>query len=132
MTTRQGVPRLRPSLVQLAVVGDLLSLLLFTVFVIAAVRFRRQPDVHKRLIVAASFAIDGPVFVRFELVYGIPTPPPIVVPLALVTLAVYDVGSRGALHAPTTWITGVMLVVLALLIGLLVSGAAGAIVDTLR
>lgn len=128
----QAAPHLNPSLVQLAVVGDFLSLLLFTGFVTAAVGFRRRPDLHKRLMLVASFAIYGPVFVRFELVYGIPIPPPIVVPLALVTLAVYDVCSRGGLHAATKWIAGVMLAALALLGGLLASGAAGTIVDALR
>jgi hypothetical protein len=128
----QAAPRLNPSLVQLAVVGDLLSLLLFSGFVTAAVCFRRRPDVHKRLMIAASFSIYGPVLVRFELAYRSPVPPAIVVPLALVTLAVYDVSSRRGLHAATKWIAGVMLAVLALLGGLLATGVAGAIVDALR
>ena len=115
-----------------AVVGELLSLLLSSGFVTAAVCFRRSPDVHNRLMIAASFSIYGPVLVRFELAYGSPVPPAIVVPLALVTLAVYDVFSRRRLHAATKWIAGVMLAVLALLGGLLATGVAGTIVDALK
>ena len=128
----QAVPRLQPSLVRLAVVGDLLSLVLFSVFVIAAVRLRKRPSVHRRLMIAASFSIFGPVIVRFETFYRIPLPPLIVVPLALVTLVAYDVGSQGRVHDSTKWIAAVMLAVSALLGVLLATGGAGAVVDALR
>jgi hypothetical protein len=71
---------------QLEVVGDLLTLVWFAGFVAAGVYFRRQPDVHKRLMMASCFTIYGPVFARFSGVYGLPVPPPVVVPLAVVTL----------------------------------------------
>ena len=99
----QAAPRLNPSLVQLAVVGDLLSLLLFSGFVTAAVSFRRRPDVHKPgFMIVSSFSIYGPVPVRFELASGSPVPPAMVVPLALVTLVAYDVSSRRGLHHAAT------------------------------
>jgi hypothetical protein len=73
-------------LLRLEVVGDLLSLVWFAGFVAAGVYFRRRPDAHKRLMIASCFTIYGPVFARFNELYGLPVPPPVAVPLALVTL----------------------------------------------
>jgi hypothetical protein len=50
------------------------------------------------------FTIYGPVFVRFDSVYGLPIPPPVVVPLALVALGTYDLMVVRRLHRATVWI----------------------------
>lgn len=131
-----AVPRMQgmdPSVMRLAVVGDLLSLVVFPGFVAAGVYFRRRPDVHKRLMIASCFTIYGPVFARFDLVYGLPVPPPVVVPLTLLALGAYDLILARRLHRATLWIGFVLVAVLLPLLGLLIaSGAADAIVNALR
>ena len=121
------------ALLQLAVVGDLLSLVWFVGFVAAGVYFRRRPDVHKRRMMAACFTIYGPVFARFELVYKLPVPPPAVIPLAVVTLGAYDLIVNRRLHRATLWIAVLLVGGLLPVLGLLIaSGAASAIIDALR
>ena len=121
------------SLLRLEVVGDLLSLVWFGGFVAAAVYFRRRPDVHKRLMIASCFTIYGPVFARFELVYGLPVPPPVVIPLGLVVLGSYDLVVARRLHRATVWIAllwiGGLLPVLG---GLIASGAADSIIRAFK
>lgn len=48
-----------------------------------------------------QWAEDPPVFARFNLVYGLPVPPPVVVPLAVVTLGAYDLIVARRLHRAT-------------------------------
>jgi len=120
-------PRLR-----LEVVGDLLSLVWFAGFVAAGFVFRRRPQVHKRLMIASCFTIYGPVFVRFNAVYGLPIPAPVVAPLALVTLGAYDLIVTRRLHRSTVWIalaSGGVLLVLGVLMA---SGGADSIIHALR
>ena len=118
---------------RLEVVGDLLSLVCFAGFVAAGVYFRRRPDVHKRLMIASCFTIYGPVFVRFNLVFGLPVPPPVVVPLALVALGTYDLIVARRFHRATVWIAFLLVVVLLPLLGLIIaSGAADTLIDALR
>jgi hypothetical protein len=122
-------------LLRLEVVGDLLSLVWFAGFVAAGVYFRRRPDVHKRLMIASCFTIYGPVFARFNEVYGLPVPPPVVVPLALITLGAYDlfVARCRRLHRATVWIAFLLVGVLLPLLGVLIaSGAADTLIDALR
>ncbi len=120
-------------LLRLEVVGDLLSLVWFAGLVTAGVCYRRRPDVHKRLMMVSCFTIYGPVFARFNLVYGLPTPPPAVIPLALLTLGAYDFLGTGRIHRATVWIavlvvgTGVPILWL-----LIASGAADAVINALR
>jgi hypothetical protein len=118
---------------RLEIVGDLLSLLWFAGFVAAGVYFRRRPDVHKRLMIASCFTIYGPVFARFNSVYGLPVPTPVVVPLALVTLGAFDLLVARRLHRATVWIAVLFVGVLLPLLGLLiVSGVADTIIGALR
>jgi|SRR6185295_11700486 len=120
-------------LLRLEVVGDLLSLVWFAGFVAAGVYFRRRPDVHKRFMVASCFTIYGPVFARFEIVYGLPVPPPTVVLLGLITLGSYDLVVARRLHRATIWIALLWVGgVLPLLGILIVSGAADTIINALR
>ncbi len=89
---------------QLEIVGDLLSLMRFGGFVAAGAYFRRRSDVHKRLMVASCFTIYGPVFARLEGVYGLPVPPPAVIPFGLLALGAYDLLAARRLHRTTVWI----------------------------
>ena len=119
-------------LLRLEIVGDLLSLVWFGGFVAAGVYFRRRPDVHKRFMIASCFMIYGPVFARFNVVYGLPVPPPVVAPLALVTLGAYDLIDARRLNRATVWIAFLLVGVLLLLAMLIASGAADTLIDALR
>jgi ABC-type iron transport system FetAB permease component len=85
------------------VVGDSLGLALFAVLVAAAVYFRRKPDIHKRLMIVSCFTIYGPVFARYDLVYGIRLPEPTLLFLPLCVLTVYDLIQRRRPHQATMW-----------------------------
>jgi hypothetical protein len=72
------------------------------------------------------------VFARLELVYGLPAPPPTVIPLGLVVLGSYDLIIARRLHRATMWI-GVVLLGLLFVLGVLIAtGAADAIIRALR
>ena len=45
--------------------GNFFTLIMFAVFVVLAVLFRRSPDVHKRVTLLASISIVGPALARF-------------------------------------------------------------------
>jgi hypothetical protein len=114
-------------------VGDGLSLLLFVVFVAAGVYFRRQPDVHKRLMIASSFMIYGPVFARLDIYYSLPIPDPVVTFLPLVVLGIYDFSLLRREHRTTMWIALVMFVTWGFVRRLLLSsGAPDALINALR
>jgi hypothetical protein len=118
---------------QLEIVGDLLSLVWFGGFVAAGVYFRRRSDVHKRFMVASCFTIYGPVFARLESVYGLPAPPPAVIPLGLLALGAYDLIVARRLHRATVWIAVLWVGGLLPLLGaLMISGAADTIINALR
>jgi hypothetical protein len=118
---------------RIKIVGDLLSLVWFAGFVGAAVYFRRRPDVHKRLMAASSFTIYGPVFARFQLVYGLAVPPTAAIPLGLLALGTYDLIVARRLHRATMWIAFLWVGCLLPLLGaLIVSGAADVIINALR
>jgi hypothetical protein len=58
----RAVPRLvaagmERSFIRALVVGDLSSLVFFSIFVGTAIYFRRRPDIHKRLMIVACFVI---------------------------------------------------------------------------
>jgi hypothetical protein len=122
-----------PPHLRLEVVGNFLSLFCFAGFVAAGVYSRRRPDVHKRFMVAACFTIYGPVFARFQSVYGLPVPTPAVIPLGLVVLGAYDLVVARRLHRATGWVALLWVGGLLPLLGaLIVSGAADKIIDALR
>ena len=118
-------------LLKLETIGDLFSLAWFAGFVSAGVYFRRQPDIHRRLMVASCFTIYGPVFARFELVFGLPTPPPALLPLGLLVLVSYDLIVTRRVQRPTIWIGALWIGGFAPLFGLLATSAADSVVRAL-
>jgi len=50
--------------VSIVVFGNFGSLFAFSIFLIAAILLRHRPDVHKRLMLFASFNVVGPAFSR--------------------------------------------------------------------
>ena len=120
-----------PAAIQFIVIGDLVSLAVFSILIVAAVRLRRRPDWHKRLMAVGCFIIIGPAVARLEHL-GLAVPVPAVLLLLLVVLAVYDFVGLGRLHRATMWSS--LLVVIALGAVLLVVGTptAHAVIDALR
>ncbi len=120
-----------PAAIQFIVIGDLVSLAVFSTLVVAAVRLRRRPDWHKRLMAVCCFIIIGPAVARLEHL-GLAAPVPAVLLLLLFVLAVYDFVGLGRLHRATMW--SALLVVIALGAVLLVVGTATAqtVIDALR
>jgi hypothetical protein len=89
----------------------LFAIVLFAVFVAAAVRARREPQTHKRLMLLATIALLPPAIARWALQLGLG--PPVVLAVAtlfLVPLVVWDLKTRGRLHPVTLW-GGLLLVV---------------------
>ena len=88
ITTVRAVPRFTaagvdPSLQAIVVTGDLVAMLTFAAFVIAAVVWRRSAPTHKRCMLLASFALIGPGILGGDrpitmLQHYIPIPLPVV------------------------------------------------------
>ena len=120
-----------PAAIQFIVIGDLAALILFSILVTAAVRYRRRPDWHKRLMALGCFTIIGPAVARLEHL-GLAVPVPAVLLLLLAVLAVHDLVGLRRLHRATMW--GSLLVVMALSAVLLVVGTVTGqtVIDALR
>jgi hypothetical protein len=89
----RAIPRLYPVFgreVRGLVVGDLMSLVFFSVFVSAALYFRARPDIHRRLMVVASLTIFGPALERLFFFYQLPRLTTLIPVITLVALVIYD------------------------------------------
>jgi hypothetical protein len=115
------------------VLGDSLGLLLFAIAVAAGFHFRRRADVHKRLMIASCFAIYGPVFARFDLVYGVPVPVPVATFLPVFVLGVYDLIVARRPHRATVSIALLWIVVwIPLYLLLMRAGSPDAFIEAMR
>lgn len=86
-----------------AAIGDLASLLLFSGLIASAVRLRRRPEAHRRLMLFASLCFVGPVLSRL-VQQGLPVPSvPVVLISGTVLLVAYDVVCNQRLHEATVW-----------------------------
>jgi len=117
--------------IQFIVIGDLVSLAVFSLLIAAAVRWRRSPEWHKRLMAVSCIMIVGPAVARLERV-GLAVPVPAVLLSLLVVLGIYDFARMRRLHPATVSSAG--LVVIAIGAVLLVVGTATgqALIDSLR
>jgi len=108
----RAVARGVPDQVALIVTGDTCLLILFGVFVLLGIGYRRHPDVHKRLMLLASITILAPALARWPGAAAL-VPISVIVPqLGLIAaLIVYDLVLRRRLHPATGW--GAALYVLA-------------------
>ena len=116
------------------IASDVAALVIFSVLVGAAVRMRHhRRDIHKRCMIASCFAIYGPVINRFELFYGL-RPPFFTLPAVLLLgLGVYDVATLRRIHRSTLWAAvAAPAVWFCLIVTLIFSGAADALVDAFR
>jgi hypothetical protein len=85
----------------------LITLILFPLFVAAALRFRRDAGTHKRLMVLATLMLLGAAMTRILRFFEI-NPFPYLhyvagYVLVLVPLVVYDLARLGTLHRATAW-----------------------------
>ena len=136
LTTVHAVPRFIEGGFDVAgdvapvVVGNFVSLAVFTVFVAAAVYFRKRPATHKRLMLLASVIIIGPAFSTARPVGRalMPYVPEAVVILTftlacLGALAWHDFASNRRLEPATLWGTLVIAIGIVVMGALLASGA---------
>lgn len=105
--------------IQFIVIGDLISLGVFSLLVTAALAWRRTGDWHKRLMAVASIMIIGPAVARWERI-GFAVPVPLVLVGLLMAVGVYDFTRTGRLHRAT--LSSSLLVVFSLGALLLVAG----------
>jgi hypothetical protein len=119
-----------PSEIQFIVIGDLVSLVVFSGLIVTAMRMRRRPDWHKRLMTVACIMIIGPAVARLERV-GLTVPVPAALLLLLTALAVHDFLVLRRLHRATLWSSA--LVIAAVAVVLLVVGTpfGRAVIDAL-
>lgn len=99
---RNAVPRIPPAVF---FAGDLFQLVIFSGFVIVALRMRKKsPDAHKRLMLFATIAILAPAIDRWEFSFM----SSIVATLAVLSffplsIAAYDLIATRRLHRATRW-----------------------------
>jgi hypothetical protein len=99
--TARGVPSGRVALI---VTGDTGLMILFALFVVAAISFRRRPEFHKRLMLLASITIVAPALARLPGAEAL-VPVSVVVPqlVLFAALVAYDVVSSRRVHPATGW-----------------------------
>lgn len=122
------------TLYEVVTAADNAAFIIFPTFVLLGVCFRRRSDVHKRLMLLASWSILGPAVARIiNMVAGFPNPVgpgrfvgPILFLGFLVALFVYDVWSRRRPHVAT--VLGVLFA-LSVNAGVQLSGLGPALVE---
>jgi hypothetical protein len=106
-------------------VVPLFALLVFAILFVAAIRARRTPQTHKRLMLLATIALLPPALARWVIVY-LGLGPPVVLALSalfVVPVVVWDLRTRGRLHPATLW--GGLLVVGSIPLRLAIGLSAG-------
>ena len=100
----RAVGRGVPDQVALIVTGDTCLLILFGLFVLLGISYRRRPDVHKRLMLLASITILAPALARWPGAEAL-VPISVIVPqLGLIAaVIVYDFVLRRRVHPATGW-----------------------------
>lgn len=117
------------------VFGGIANLLSFSLLFLAAIRYRSRPDVHKRMVLFASFALFAPALARISRWPGLGGEGSPFIPIALFATLLapllHDRISRGRVH-PASWIAlGVVLVVQFTAFGFAQSATARALVREL-
>ncbi len=106
-------------------VMPLFALLVFAALFVAALRARRTPPTHKRLMLLATFALLPPALARY-LVFYLGFGPPVVLALSVlfvVPLVAWDLRTLGRLHPATLW--GGLVVVGSIPLRLAIGATAG-------
>ncbi len=112
-----------PSLVFLAV--PLFDMVLFAMIITAGFYFRRKPDYHKRLMLAATIAILPAPFARFtffDLQSHMPTAAFLLMDVVLLSAIAYDTLKQRRLHPAFAW--SALLVLISFPIRMMIAGTA--------
>ena len=113
-------------LTALIIVGDLLVIGIFLVMVALAIRWRRYPETHSRMLLLASLAVSGPAIGRFSLTLaGTPLPGIIGLMVLPLVVVVHDRVMMKRVHPVSAW--GAAAIIGSLVLSVVVSNtAAGA------
>lgn len=100
----RAVARGVPEKAALIVTGDTCLLILFSLFVLVGISYRKRPDVHKRLMLLASITSLAPALARWPGAEAL-VPISVIVPqLGLIAaLIVYDIVLHRRVHPATGW-----------------------------
>lgn len=113
--SRYRAAGVQPAEIQFIVIGDLISLVVFSGLITSALAWRHHRDWHRRLMAVASIMIIGPAIARLERV-GLAVPVPAVLLGLLVALCVNDAIELRRLHRATVVSVSVVLVSLGALL----------------
>ena len=116
-------------LTALIVVGDLLVVGIFLVLVGLAIRWRRYPETHSRMLLLASLAVSGPALGRLSLnLAGTPLPGIIGLMVLPLMVVVHDRVMMKRVHPVSAWGTAAIVGSLVVSIAIANTAAGGAIV----
>ena len=123
---RQGIHQLTA----LIVVADLLFVGIFLVLVGLAIRWRRYPETHSRMLLLASLAVSGPALGRLSLnLIGTPLPGVIALMSLPLLVVVHDRVMMKRVHPASAW--GAAAIIGSMVISIVIANTAagGAIVQ---
>jgi hypothetical protein len=116
-------------LTALIVVGDLLVVGIFMVLVSLAIRWRRYPETHSRMLLLASLAVSGPALGRLSLnLIGTPFPGVIALMSLPLLVVVHDRVLMKRVHPASAWGAAAIVGSLVFSIAIANTAAGGAIV----
>jgi len=116
-------------LTALIVVGDLLVVGMFLVMVGLAIRWRRHPETHSRMLLLASLAVSGPALGRFSLsLTGSPLPGLIALMVLPLLVVVHDRVMMKRVHPVSAWGAAAIIGSFVISIAIANTAAGGAIV----
>lgn len=114
-------------LMALIVVGDLLVVAIFAVLVGLAIRWRRHPETHSRMLLLASIAVSGPALGRFSLnLMGTPFPGVLALMALPLLVVIHDRVLMKRVHPVSAWASAAIIgsLVLSVVIANTAPGAA--------
>jgi hypothetical protein len=119
--------------VALIVVADLLVMGIFTVLAGLAIRWRRYPETHSRMLLLASIAVSGPALGRFSLhLTGSPIPGVLALALFPLMVVAHDRVLMRRVHPVSAWGTAAIVASLAISVAVSNSPAGPALVRWLQ
>ncbi|HET9427077.1 MAG TPA: hypothetical protein VFO69_01830 [Allosphingosinicella sp.] len=92
----------------------LANMLMFTIFTLLGLAYRKRSDFHKRLMFLATLGLVITPLARISRMSSLPFDPPaiggmILADIFLAALVIFDLRTRGRLHPATLWAGGVFL-----------------------
>lgn len=128
-----SVPNRQPGtpaeLTALIVVGDLLVVAIFVVLVALAIRWRRHPETHSRMLLLATIAVSGPALGRFSLnLIGTPFPGVLALMALPLLVVIHDRVLMKRVHPVSAWASAAIIGSLALSVAIANTALGAAIV----